>query len=176
MRSRTSARGSGRELELPGSRRDIDAAAHRARKIVTRRALLSAGAAVVPIPGFDLAVDVSQLLRMIEDINACFGLSPLQIERLSTRRRVDANQAMATVGSALVGRLLTRELVLQVLRRVGLQLTAQQAARYVPIAGQALAATLSFVALRWLGEQHIRDCERVAALVIDLNPSDDARR
>jgi uncharacterized protein (DUF697 family) len=157
-------------LAVPESRFDIDAAARRSRRIVTRRALLSATAAVVPIPGLDIAVDVNQLLRMIEDVNAEFGLTPLQIERLSTKRRMFAYQVIGTVGSVLVGRILTRDLIVQVLKRVGMRLTAQQAAKWVPLAGQAIAATLSFGSLRWLGEQHIADCVRVAGRMIDLNP------
>jgi hypothetical protein len=41
--------------------------------------------------------------------------------------------------------------------------------RYVPLAGQAMAATLSFAAIKYLGERHIRDCVMVANRVIDLN-------
>jgi len=34
-------------------------------------------------------------------------------------------------------------------------------ARYVPLAGQALSALISYVAIRYLGEQQIRDCVQV---------------
>ena len=45
---------------------------------------------------------------------------------------------------------------------VGKRLTAQQAAKYVPLAGQAVAAIMGYTALRYLGEEHIKDCVRVA--------------
>jgi len=162
-------------LTVPESRRDVEAAVRRCRRIANRRALLSAGAAVLPIPGLDIAVDVNQLLRMIDDINAEFGLTPMQIERLSTRRRVFVYQAISSVGGALVGRLVSKELIVQLLKRVGMRLTAQQAAKWVPLAGQAVAATLSYTALRWLGEQHIADCARVADSIIELNPRGERR-
>ena len=47
-------------------------------------------------------------------------------------------------------------------KAVGLRLTAQQASKYVPVAGQAVAAALGYATLRYLGEQHLRDCVRVA--------------
>ena len=44
---------------------------------------------------------------------------------------------------------------------MGLRLSTKQAAKYVPLAGQAIAATLGYATLRYLGEQHLRDCIRV---------------
>jgi hypothetical protein len=45
---------------------------------------------------------------------------------------------------------------------VGRRLTVQQAAKYVPLAGQAVSVALGYSALRYLGEEHIKDCVRVA--------------
>jgi hypothetical protein len=42
------------------------------------------------------------------------------------------------------------------------RLTAQQAAKFVPVAGQAVAAALTFTALRYVCEQHIRQCIAVS--------------
>ena len=42
------------------------------------------------------------------------------------------------------------------------RLTTAQAAKYVPIAGQLVSGALGYAALQYLGEQHIRDCVRVA--------------
>ena len=123
---------------------------------------------MVPIPGVDIAVDISVLMSMIEDINAAFGLTPEQIERLSPRRKAFAYKAVMAVGSALVGRVITRELVIKVLKTVGVRLTAKQAARAVPFAGQVVAASLSFAALKYLGDRHIADCVQVADTLLDL--------
>jgi uncharacterized protein (DUF697 family) len=158
-----------RELVLvPENRRDIDAVARLCRKLATRRALISAGASVVPIPGVDVAVDIGVLLSMIEDINAAFGLTPEQIERLAPRRKLFAYKAVMAVGSSLIGRVVTRELVIKALKTVGVRLTAKQAARAVPFAGQVVAASLSFAALKYLGDRHIADCVQVADTLLDL--------
>ncbi len=161
---------------LPATPRDIEQAVRRARQLVKRRALLSAGAAVAPIPGIDIAVDVGVMVSMIEEINAEFGLTPAQLERLSPQGKVAAYRAIALVGSALVGRLVTRELVITLLKSVGVKLSAKQAARWVPIAGQAVAASISFGALKYLGDRHVADCARVAGALIDLNPPPPRRR
>ena len=162
-------KGSRELVVVPSTRRDIDAVARQCRKLATRRALISAGASVVPIPGVDIAVDVGVLISMIEAINAAFGLTPEQIDRLAPRRKAFAYKAVMAVGSALVGRVVTRELVIRVLKTVGVRLTAKQAARAVPIAGQVVAASLGFAALKYLGDRHIEDCVRVADTLLDVD-------
>jgi len=63
----------------------------------------------------------------------------------------------------------TRELVIKLLKTVGVRLTAKQAAKAVPFAGQVVAASLSFAALKYLGERHIHDCVQVADTLAELS-------
>ena len=67
-------------------------------------------------------------------------------------------KALSAGGGMLVGKLITRELVLKALKVVGVRLTTQQVAKFVPIAGQALSAALTYGALRYVCEQHIQQC------------------
>ena len=122
----------------------------------------------MPVPGIDIAVDITVLIRMLEDINQRFGLTPQQIEQLAPQRRLFAYKAAMGVGSALIGRMVTRELGIKLLKTVGVRLSVKQAAKYVPFAGQAVAASLSFAALKALGDRHVEDCVRVAETLIDL--------
>ena len=95
---------------------------------------------------------------IIVDINRKFGLSAEQVERLAPDRQLVVFKAITAGGTMLVGRIVTRELVMSLLRMVGVRLSAQQAAKYVPIAGQGLAAVLTYGALRYVCEQHIKQC------------------
>lgn len=140
----------------------LEAAVLHCRRLVRKRALLAAGVAVVPLPGLDWATDVGILLRLLPQINLAFGLSEAQIERLAPERRAVVLKAVSAGGSLLIGRLITRELVLKSLAMVGVRLSTQQAAKFVPMAGQAVSALLTFSALRWVCEQHIRQCLAVA--------------
>lgn len=139
-----------------------EAIARQCRRRVTQRALLAAGVAMVPVPGLDWLTDVGVLVKLLPEINRAFGLSPEQIERLAPDRRLVVYKAISTGGGMLVGKLVTRELVLQALRIVGVRLTTQQAAKFVPVAGQAVSAMLTFGALKYVCEQHIRQCQAVA--------------
>lgn len=143
----------------------LEAAARRARRLLNKRALVAAAASAVPVPGLDWAVDAALLSRLLPQINAEFGLTPAQIDRLDPSQREQVQKAVALVGSVLIGKLITRDVVLKLTSAVGLRMTTKQAAKYVPLAGQALAATIGYATLRYLGEQHIRDCMEVARRV-----------
>jgi len=140
----------------------LQATARRCRRLATQRSLMAAGVAMIPLPGLDWLTDIGVLVKLLPEINAAFGLSPAQIERLAPDRKVVVYKALSAGGTLLVGRIVTRELVLKVLAMVGVRLTTQQAAKYVPIAGQAVSAALTFSALKYVCEQHIRQCAAVA--------------
>jgi uncharacterized protein (DUF697 family) len=154
---------------LPLGRRDLEAIAQRCRRLVRQRAMLSASAVVVPMPGFDLLVDMGVLSRMLHEVNLEFGLTPAQIERLAPRRRLSVYRTVQALGTSAVGQLITRELLGRLLRSVARRAAAKGAARYVPLAGQAVAAALSFSAIRLIGERHIAECLRVADTMIDID-------
>ncbi|MBN8505470.1 MAG: hypothetical protein J0L58_13450 [Burkholderiales bacterium] len=140
----------------------LEAAVLHCRRLVRKRALLAAGVAAVPVPGLDWATDVGILLKLIPQINLAFGLTEAQIERLAPERKAVVLKAVSAGGSLLIGKLITRELVIKALTMVGIRLSTQQAAKFVPVAGQAVSALLTYSALKWVCEQHIRQCLAVA--------------
>ncbi len=146
---------------LPRNRREIDAAVAAAKKRVTRRAALASASALVPIPGFDFAADVGTLMTLIPEINAQFGLTPEQIAQLHPQRRAIVYQAILVAGSTLIGKVVTRDVMLLLLKKAGMKVTVKQVTRYVPVAGQAISAALSFAALKFVCHQHIAECVRV---------------
>ena len=137
-------------------------AVRRSRKLLNRRALVGAAASAVPVPGLDWAVDAALLSRIVPAINAEFGLTPAQLDALPAHKREQVQKALAMVGSVVVGKLITRDLVIRMAQSVGKRITVKQAAKYVPVAGQAISAIMGYAALRYLGEEHIKDCVRVA--------------
>ncbi len=147
---------------VPDTPQQIDAVVRQCRRLVTKRALVAAGVAIVPIPGVDWVTDVAVLMRLIPEINRAFGLTPEQVERLAPDRRLVIYKTISAGGGLLVGRLVTRELIVKLLKLVGVRLTTQQAAKYVPIAGQAVSAALTFSSLKFVAEQHIQQCVAVS--------------
>ena len=150
---------------LPLSSDDIGQVRERCRTLVRKRAAISAGISAVPIPGIDMVADLTSFASMVEDINKDFGLTPAQIESMQPHMRVVTYQAMAALGSTLVGKLVTKELVLRLLQKSGAKLAAKSATKIVPLAGQIAAAAIGFALFRQMGYQHVEACARVAQVV-----------
>ncbi|WP_395824635.1 hypothetical protein [Collimonas sp.] len=150
------------ELLLPQTEQALQAIRQRCRQMVARKALLSAGASALPIMGVDMAIDIHLLSRLIEDVNAEFGLTPEQIEKLHPKLKVATYSAIVGLGSTLVGRVVTREVLLKLLTRSGVKLVSKNATRLVPIAGQMVSAAIGFSAFRAVGNRHIEACVKVA--------------
>ncbi|WP_229427737.1 hypothetical protein [Pseudoduganella buxea] len=134
----------------------------RCRRMVRRRAVVSAGVSAVPIPGIDIVSDLKLFTQLIDDVNREFGLTPEQVEKLQPKYKLIAYQAAVSVGGALVGRLVTRDMVVKLLQRTGKKIVARQASKFVPLAGQVTSAAIGFFAFRQIGYQHVEACARVA--------------
>ncbi len=158
-------------LDLAEDNRVLIDAVLRSRKLLNRRALVGAAASAVPIPGLDWAVDAALLSRLIPAINAEFGLTPAQLDLLPEHKREQVQKALTAVGSVLIGKFVTHDLVIRMAKALGKRLVVQQAAKYVPLAGQAVSAIMGYAALRYLGEEHIKDCVRVAKAAQLLLPA-----
>ncbi|MEK8050815.1 hypothetical protein AACH10_11255 [Ideonella sp. DXS22W] len=153
---------SSRSDPIPGTPDALSRVASRCRQRVRQRAMLAAGVAMVPLPGIDWVTDVGVLVKLLPEISAAFGLSAEQVERLSPNRKLVVYKALSAAGGMVLGRVVTREVVMLLLKTVGVRLTTQQAAKLVPVAGQVVSAALTFSALNYVCEQHIRQCEAVA--------------
>jgi len=151
---------------IPASQRDIAHVRERCRKLVRRRAALSASVSALPVPGLDIVSDIRLFGLLIEDINREFGLTGEQIERLRPEFKLLAYEAAAGIGGMLIGKVVTRELLARMLARGGVKQVARQAGKLVPIAGQLMSAALSFVLFRQIGYQHVEACARVAQALL----------
>lgn len=121
--------------EIPPDEQAILDCIARTKKFVTQRALVTAGASAIPIPGINVTVDVTMLISILNFINQEFGLTPQQIQHLSTDKQVQLFQLITVTGSAWAGKLITKSLVLAVLKKLSIQLTAAQAAKMAADSG-----------------------------------------
>ena len=149
-------------LDLAAGDPALEAAVRRGRKLLNKRALIAAVASAVPLPGLDWAVDATLLAKMIPAINREFGLAPEQIDQLDPKKREQVRNAAALVGSLLIGKFISRDLIIKAVTKIGTRLAAKEVAKFVPLAGQVVAAAIGFAVIRYFGEEHMKDCVRVA--------------
>ena len=131
------------------------------RAMARQRALLAAASSLIPLPGIDLATDLAVMTRLIRRINEAFGFDDAQIGRLGEAQQVLVYRLLAGAGGMLAARLTTPALLGRIVRLVGLRLTAMEAARLVPLAGQLVAAGLGYWSVNMVAMRHIAHCERL---------------
>jgi len=141
---------------------DLDLVREECRRVVTKRALASAGVAVVPIPGADLVADIGILTNLLPAISERFGLREEQIRKMDPSRAQQVLVIASSLGNNVIGRAVTKRMVVALLRRMGVRVATGSVAKYVPFIGSAVAATISFGAMKLAGNAHIDDCYATA--------------
>lgn len=137
------------------------------RSMVTKSSSLSAGTAIIPIPGVDIGSDVAILMRLIPKINEKFGLSPEQIEALDTESKLFIMTVISNTGSKMAGKYITRKLIVMLLNKMAGKVAAKGVAKFVPFVGSAVAGSISFTAMKYMGNSHIDDCYEIALAALE---------
>ena len=136
------------------TREELDAIKKSCHAMVTKSAGLSAGSAMIPIPGLDIGSDVAILMRLIPKINEKFGLSPEQIDGLDTESKLFVITAISNTGSKMAGKFITKKLIITLMNK--------RVSKFVPFVGSAVAGGISFTAMKVMGNSHIEDCYKIA--------------
>ena len=137
----------------------------RKRKVIEREvyvcAALSAANGVNPIPGADIAVDLSTLAALLVRVRGHYGLSDTRLERYLQ---------IAPAAKLVVDRLLqyaTREGLLRLLKRFASQHLQRQVAKYIPLVGQTVAALVGYGVTLQVGFEFLDTCHRLAREIME---------
>ena len=145
---------------------ELDQVRRECRRMVTERSLAAAAAAVVPIPGADLIADIGLLANMLPKISERFQLDHASVEKLSPEIGERVLVIASSLGNNVIGRMVTRKLAIGLLRRMGLRIATVSVAKFVPVLGSAIAASISFGAMKLAGNAHADDCYRTARALL----------
>ncbi|MBS3666343.1 hypothetical protein [Vreelandella boliviensis] len=146
---------------------ELEAIKQSCRSMVTKSSSLSAGTAVIPIPGLDIGSDVAILMRLIPKINEKFGLTPEQIDSLDTESKLFVMTVISNTGSKMAGKYITKTLLMTLLSRMGVKVASKGVAKFVPFVGSAVAVGISFSAMKYMGNRHIEDCYQIALAALE---------
>ena len=145
---------------------ELDRIKTECKKLVTNRSLVSAGAAVIPIPGADIVADIGLLTTLLPDISKRFELDHDQVEKLEPQVAQKVFVLAASMGNNVIGRMVTKRLATALLSRIGMRVATASVAKYVPLVGSGIAAGISFGAMKLVGNSHIEDCYRTARALL----------
>jgi len=151
--------------------KDISRVAKECRAMVTTRAWASAGASIVPIPGADVAADIGMLMQLLPAITNRFSLDESDLNGLPSETKAVVAKALADVATKFIGKTLTEEVVVSMLKRFSTRLATIEVAKFIPVLGSAAAATISFTMMKLIGNQHINECEKAITAIIKYRDS-----
>lgn len=139
------------------------------KKLSTKRAFVSALGGAVPLPGVDIAADITILLNILPKISKKFGLSTEQIDEMDDQARLLVFNAIKAVGAELIGRAITKDVLIAILKRMGIKIATRQVAKYIPVIGTLISAGISYGSMKIVTNMHINQCYRVVAELNGFN-------
>ncbi len=136
------------------------------REACERYSTLAAGAAavtnLVPVPGVGFSADVAAVATLLTSITRDFGLNTQRLNSLATMY-----PAIAPVVSQMI-QSLGRDGALWLLKRyAGRVVAAELSKQFLPIVGPLIAASLSFLTIRYVASSHIESCYEVAEKMLE---------
>ncbi len=155
---------------IPNNMEELNRIYDEAKSMVTKRATMSGLTAAIPLPGVDVAADVTIMMELLPAINRKFGLSPEQIDQLDSNMKQQLLVIITSVGTEickqLIGKTVSKEVVTLLLKKVATRVATKQVTKFIPFIGQAVAASVSFGAMKYLGNSHVDECYAVCKRAI----------
>lgn len=126
-------------------------------KYVSIASLAAAANGINPVPGVDVAVDVSIIIKLFKEIRDYYGLSDDSLDTLK-------KSSIPVVGRLAnnVLQYATKEGILILLKNFAARETLKEFAKYIPIVGQLIAAGLGYTITLQVGNSYLNDCHNLA--------------
>ena len=151
---------------LPRTLYELEQVRKQCRKMVTKRAVISGGAAIIPVAGTDVVVDVVILTELIQSVNKRFGLAKNQIDTYDSKTKMLIFNLIKKTGKTMVGKVITREVIVWIIQKTGNRIILKQILKYIPLLGQAASAAISISTMKYIGNSHVSDCHRLVQGII----------
>lgn len=141
---------------------DLDQVKKECEKMVKKRAKVSAGVAVVPVPFFDVAVDASMLTMLLPEISERFGLLKDRQGAVDLASREVHWKELKNRTVDFAGLMATRGIVKKTIQGFGGRIAAKQVTKFIPLGGQLVAATMGYTIFKKIANDHIEECYKLA--------------
>ncbi|WP_201585657.1 hypothetical protein [Psychrobacter jeotgali] len=141
---------------------DLDKVKKECKKLVKKRARISAGVAIIPIPFFDVAVDAGMLTHLLPEISERFGLIEGRESAVDLQSREVHWNALKDRTVDFAGLMATRGIVKKAMQGFGGRIAAKQVTKFIPLGGQMVAATMGYMIFKKISFDHINECYTLA--------------
>lgn len=150
---------------------NLDKIREECRQLVKKRAYISAGVAIIPVPFLDVAIDASILSVLLPEISAKFGLAPEQMAVFDPKTKEIQWDELRKRGVEFVGLVATRGVVKKSIQGLGTKILTKQVTKFIPLGGQIVAASLGFYVMRKVANAHVDDSYKLAKQLQDKQKS-----
>ncbi|WP_347454658.1 hypothetical protein [Acinetobacter thermotolerans] len=131
-------------------------------ELIKKRAYVSAGAAVIPVPFLDVVIDVGILSQLLPEINARFGLAPEQVSVFDPKTKQVQWDELRKRGVQFSGLVVARTAVKKSINNVAAKYITKQVTKFIPLGGQLIAASLGYYVMKKVAEAHVEDSYKLA--------------
>ena len=131
-------------------------------ELVKKRSYVSAGVAVIPVPFFDVVIDIGMLSLLIPDINARFGLAPEQISVYDPETKKVHWNELRKRGFEFSGLVVARTAAKASLNNLAAKVITKQVTKFIPLGGSIIAASLGYIVMKKVAEVHVDECYKLA--------------
>lgn len=139
---------------------DLDRKRELCRGDLNYYGITAAANALNPIPGVDVSVDIGVMLKMFADFRAAFQLND-DVEDKMKKYKIITPLANRVFSYA------TRAGVTKLVQSLGNKYAGKEAAKYLPLVGQAAAAAAGYLMVTSIGRAYINDCHELAAEILN---------
>jgi uncharacterized protein (DUF697 family) len=131
-------------------------------ELVKKRAYVSAGAAIIPVPFFDVFIDVGILSKLIPEVNARFGLAPEQVSVYDPKTKTIHWDELKKRGVDISGIVITRTAAKKTVNNFAAKYITKQVTKFIPLGGQMIAAGLGYFLMKKVAEAHVEESYKLA--------------
>ena len=125
---------------------------------------LSAANGINPIPGVDIAVDLSVLIKLFKEIREAYGLNESFLNSL----KQSSIPAVAQLANNVV-RYAVKEGLYMLLKSFAGRQAVKSFAKYIPFIGPVIAAGIGYAITSNVGNSYLKDCHELAQEALDKN-------
>ena len=142
--------------------KDLDAKKAVCLDKVDTYAYMSAANALNPIPGVDISVDIGIAFKLMDEIRQAFGLEDVE--------KLKKYEILAPFAKKLIDEVLkytTKEGIILVLKKYASKIIRNKLAKYIPFAGQMVAAIAGYTMIEYLGKEYVDACYELSKLILE---------
>ncbi len=131
-------------------------------ELVKKRAYMSAGVAIIPIPFLDVLIDVGILSQLIPEVNARFGLAPEQVTVFDPKTKQIHWSELKKRGVEFSGLVVARTAMKKSFNNMADKYLTKQVTKVIPLGGQMIAASLGYIVMKKVAEAHVEESYKLA--------------